>query len=554
MNPARDERFLELAMKLGARECSAAEKAELKQILAEEPQRATQLTKLCASAVIARELVPLVSALEATEGEMTFGEMEAFRRHVARVRRSSKEEATPPPPQEDSPHGNDGNGGEGDGIIEAEVVPEPGVNGYKVAFYLLVLVILIGGSIVLLKSCSPLKTGRQVKPNLPTFPVPMSAPESARTLAEPRLRPAPGPSVPDPVPERIVEPVDVAPPADKSALPNYQGAEWVKVFAGGSKPGFNQMFRQFVAPAGTEPMAEGLIGSNGKVPTTLMVLRKQGKAWDTRSFPGLPSEPDLVVGLGSNRLALSYRTLPSQVYLLDGARARRLATLGPLICTAVHAVSADRFFLHCYDGSAFEVNGSKVTRLGDTDAATYVHDGGNPTDMRRGSIHSIAQADTGETMGIFWRRPASLGSAALVRFNGTVWEYVGSLDRDYLESKTHFLTKDSLVGVMDQRVVIVKGGQQETMGVPPEFEADQSAKLMAVRAASTDDFVLVDNHGSVYCYLNGKYEQAVAPMASLRGAGTIGFRSVTIAPDGVIYAIHGLNQWSSSTIYKLAPR
>jgi len=554
MNPARDERFLELAMKLIARECSAAEKAELKQMLAEEPELQAQLTKLCASAVIAREVLPLVSAMEATEGEMTAGEMAAFRMQVGRVRRSSQKEPTPPLTEDYPSLANDGNGSGGGQIIEAEIVPEKPFNTYKLCFYALVLLVLIAGSVFLLKSCRTPEKAARVDPS-PAAPARSNAVvKPAEIPAEPAARPVEHLPQPTSPVERNKEPVEAAPPAIKSLLPTYKGAQWVKVFDGNSKPGFSLMFRQFVPSEGASLMIEGMIGPNGKFPTGLMVLRNQGKGWETHSFPGLPSDPDLVEGVGAERLAFSYRTLPSEIYLIEGARARKLASLGPLTCTAVHAVSADRFFLHCYEGSAFEVNGSKVTRLLETDAATYVYYDGHPTSMLRGGIHSIAKADTGETMGIFWRRPSSLGSAALVRFNGSVWEYVCSLGRDYLETRTHFLTKDTMVGAMDNRVVIVKGGQPEMMGVPSEFEAAQTAKFMAVRAASTEDFVLVDNYGGVYRYLNGKYQQPVGPMTAFQGAEILGFRSVMIAADGAIYGIQGLNQWTSSIIYKLAPK
>lgn len=96
MNLARDERFMELAMKLVVRECSAEEKAELKQILAEEPERKAHLTKLCASAVIVRELLPLANALEATEGEMTAGEMEAFKAALVRRREEKRQKSAAP--------------------------------------------------------------------------------------------------------------------------------------------------------------------------------------------------------------------------------------------------------------------------------------------------------------------------------------------------------------------------------------------------------------------------------------------------------------------------
>jgi hypothetical protein len=85
MNSERDERYIELAMKLAARNCTPAEKAELRQILAEEPHRRAQLATLCGNASIARELLPLVSALDATEGELTTAERDSLRMEVTRV-------------------------------------------------------------------------------------------------------------------------------------------------------------------------------------------------------------------------------------------------------------------------------------------------------------------------------------------------------------------------------------------------------------------------------------------------------------------------------------
>jgi hypothetical protein len=90
MNPVSDERFLELAMKLIGFECTAEEKAELHRIIDQFPERREQLQKRCISAGISRELLPLLNALEATEGKMTAGEMDAFKAAVAKRREQKK--------------------------------------------------------------------------------------------------------------------------------------------------------------------------------------------------------------------------------------------------------------------------------------------------------------------------------------------------------------------------------------------------------------------------------------------------------------------------------
>lgn len=90
MNPVSDERFMELAMKLIGFECTAEEKAELHRIIEQHPERREQLQKLCISAGISRELLPLANALEATEGKMTAGERDAFKLAVAKRREQKK--------------------------------------------------------------------------------------------------------------------------------------------------------------------------------------------------------------------------------------------------------------------------------------------------------------------------------------------------------------------------------------------------------------------------------------------------------------------------------
>ncbi len=74
MSQTSDERFRELAMKLVSFECSAQEKEELRQIIDQNPERREELQKICLSVGIARELLPLSNALEATEGRMSAGE------------------------------------------------------------------------------------------------------------------------------------------------------------------------------------------------------------------------------------------------------------------------------------------------------------------------------------------------------------------------------------------------------------------------------------------------------------------------------------------------
>ena len=90
MNPVSDERFMELAMKLIGFECTAEEKAELHRIIEQHPERREQLQKLCDSAWISRELLPLAKALEATVGRMSAGEMEAFKAALAKQREQKR--------------------------------------------------------------------------------------------------------------------------------------------------------------------------------------------------------------------------------------------------------------------------------------------------------------------------------------------------------------------------------------------------------------------------------------------------------------------------------
>jgi hypothetical protein len=52
----------------------------------------------------------------------------------------------------------------------------------------------------------------------------------------------------------------------------------------------------------------------------------------------------------------------------------------------------------------------------------------------------------------------------------------------------------------------------------------------------------VDLYGGVYHCDNGNFTQVVRPIPSFWAVGSVGFRSVMIASDGVIYGIHAKNQ------------
>lgn len=70
MNPMNDERFFDLAMKAVAQQATAAEQAELDGLLAGRPELRTELEQLRSTARLAKEALPLVSATEATAGEL----------------------------------------------------------------------------------------------------------------------------------------------------------------------------------------------------------------------------------------------------------------------------------------------------------------------------------------------------------------------------------------------------------------------------------------------------------------------------------------------------
>jgi DNA-binding PadR family transcriptional regulator len=96
MSQTSDERFQELATKLVSFECFAEEKAELRRIIDQNPARREELQSLCLSVGMARELLPLVNALEATEGHMSAGEMEAFKAALAQRREEKRQNSAAP--------------------------------------------------------------------------------------------------------------------------------------------------------------------------------------------------------------------------------------------------------------------------------------------------------------------------------------------------------------------------------------------------------------------------------------------------------------------------
>ncbi len=70
MNPMNDERFFDLAMKAVGQQATAAEQAELDGLLTSRPELRTELEQLRSAARLAKEALPLVSATEATAGEL----------------------------------------------------------------------------------------------------------------------------------------------------------------------------------------------------------------------------------------------------------------------------------------------------------------------------------------------------------------------------------------------------------------------------------------------------------------------------------------------------
>jgi anti-sigma factor RsiW len=70
MNSMNDEPFFDLAMKVIARQCTDAERAELDALLAREPRRSAEFAQLQAYVRVAKGALPLVEATQATAGEL----------------------------------------------------------------------------------------------------------------------------------------------------------------------------------------------------------------------------------------------------------------------------------------------------------------------------------------------------------------------------------------------------------------------------------------------------------------------------------------------------
>ncbi len=527
-------------MKLVARECSAAEKAELRRLLEEEPERRAYLTKLCTSAGIARELLPLVSALEATDGEMTETEMAKLRSEVARVRKVRGKAAGADSQEESSSRRkNTGDEGRDRTVIDAELVPERKVDLYKVLFYSLVSLLVIIGSIFLLKSCNRPMDGGGAQ----AIPAANGAPAANVEAVKADNRPSTSTSNP-----RLT---------GNGPLPSYRGSQWEIAFDDSSQPGLNLNFRQFAVPYGEIPLVEGRVGSNGGSANDLLLVSISGQELKPQTFPSLPTDAIFVGALPSGRVLLYFNNPDTKVALIEQGQAKMLSVPDRFSFIAVHPVSPDQFFLHSRNGDTFEVKGTTVTQLPKTDPKYYIHQDGKPTSRRRGQIHLIAHPDSGETMGIYSDRRGMQDQAALVRFGGKTWDVVCPLDDYGPTIPAHFLSKDSMVAVAEDLVVIVKGSSMGTMGVLPEYRLSETDKLMAVRASSTDEFVLVASNGSVLRYANGRYEREVGPISGFNRGMNFeekGFRDVMIAPSGLIYGIYTPSQWSRSRIYRLSPR
>jgi hypothetical protein len=70
MNGMNEQRFLDLAMKLISRQSSVAERTELEAALATDQRLRTEFEKLRGDVAVAKEMLPLVQASQATKGEL----------------------------------------------------------------------------------------------------------------------------------------------------------------------------------------------------------------------------------------------------------------------------------------------------------------------------------------------------------------------------------------------------------------------------------------------------------------------------------------------------
>ena len=70
MHSMNDERFFDLAMKVIARQCTDAERAEFDALLARQPELKAEFERLQADVLTAKDALPLVNATAATAGEL----------------------------------------------------------------------------------------------------------------------------------------------------------------------------------------------------------------------------------------------------------------------------------------------------------------------------------------------------------------------------------------------------------------------------------------------------------------------------------------------------
>ncbi len=89
MNPVHDEKFLELAMKSIAGQASPSERGELESLFAREPERREEFAQLEAQARLARTVLPLAEAVNASSPGLPGYARERLRTKVRQTLRSS---------------------------------------------------------------------------------------------------------------------------------------------------------------------------------------------------------------------------------------------------------------------------------------------------------------------------------------------------------------------------------------------------------------------------------------------------------------------------------
>ena len=85
MHSMNDERFFDLAMKVIARQCTDAERAEFDALLSAKPELKAEFERLQADAELAREVAPLHAAVEATQPEFPAYARERLQAQVRRT-------------------------------------------------------------------------------------------------------------------------------------------------------------------------------------------------------------------------------------------------------------------------------------------------------------------------------------------------------------------------------------------------------------------------------------------------------------------------------------